>query len=113
MSIMKIRNTARTVQASVQYVRGHWIVVIRNAGQSHWTPVLDHSKQVPEHDIFGEVVRNRPAVMTFEDMKEAETWIKNAIPTAADAEKAIPLKGTIRFSAFSAENDLQEALQSA
>lgn len=104
---------AKTTECCSLYSRGHWVVMIRNTGNSNWNPVLDHSKLITDQNAFGEVVRTRPAVMTFETKTEADNWIKNSVPEAAKTmNQTAPARGSANFSS-NEHSDLPDSLRTA
>lgn len=111
---MKGAKKAKNVECCAEYVKGHWVVLVRNAGHKNWVPVLDHSKQITDHDAFGEVIHTRPAIMTFETKAEADEYVKVAIPeAAAQKTQRAPSKEPVNFSMPSGSRDLSESLRAA
>jgi hypothetical protein len=72
--------TSKSVQVAVEYYAPHWIVVIRNPGQKHWSALRSKTKNIVVQDEFGFEVSRRPAINSFASMGEADTWIKENMP---------------------------------
>ena len=91
---------AKKVECTAEYIHGHWIVLIRNAGHTDWVPVQDHTRLITDYDVFGDTIRVRAAIMTFETKNEADEYIKNSIPDSADSKNVRdPSRDSVRFSA--------------
>ncbi|QBQ74555.1 hypothetical protein BcepSauron_175 [Burkholderia phage BcepSauron] len=74
---------AQVIEAAVQYSAPHWIVMIRNPGQKEWIPLLDTDKKAESQNEFGEVVKSRHAIRTFNNAIEAQNWIASNMPGAS------------------------------
>jgi hypothetical protein len=96
----------KTVEACAEYVKGHWVVLVRNAGHKNWVPVLDHQKQISDHDAFGEVIHTRASIMTFGTKAQADDYIRVSIPEAAEHRaQRRPSKELVNFSIPSGSRD--------
>ena len=71
---------AEVVQAAVEYCAPHWIVVIRNPGETKWTPLRSLTKKVRVQDEFGNEKSSRPAIESFPSKSEADEWVQSHMP---------------------------------
>jgi hypothetical protein len=71
---------AKTLECAVEYYAPHWIVLVRNAGQSTWMAVRDPDKKITVQDEFGDTVRERPAIRVFATPKLASDWVADNLP---------------------------------
>jgi hypothetical protein len=114
-AILNRSKTAQSVECCAEYVNGHWIVLIRNAGHEKFVPVLDHSRQLTDYDAFGAAIRTRPAVMTFESKQEADGYIKDNVGLEAASNPAtrVPSREPVHLTLGANQSSLPEHLSAA
>jgi hypothetical protein len=112
---LKRAKKAESVECCSEYVNGHWIVLIRNAGHEKWIPVLDHSRILTDYDAFGDAIRTRPAVMTFESKQEADGYIKDnvGLEAATNQTKRVPARDPVHLAIGTNHSGLPEHLSAA
>jgi len=72
----------------VEYTQGHWAIQIQNPGQTGWAYVLDTARKIPQYNIFGEKMGERPAVRAFESHDLAVAWVEQSIPDATFTKRS-------------------------
>jgi len=70
---------SKTLAVTIEYRAPHWMVLIRNPGQTKWEAVRSSAKKVRVQDEFGLEVKSYPAIEAFTSMEAAETWITDNV----------------------------------
>jgi hypothetical protein len=78
---------AKKLEVAVEYFKSHWVVLIRNAGQAEWRALRDPQKKIVEQDEFGDPVRTRPAIQSFESYDAADEWVSQNLSAAKRVDK--------------------------
>lgn len=77
------KKEAGKIQHAIEYVAPHWVVLLRNPGQKHWTALRSTTKMIRVPNEFNDIVESRPAIETFPSMKAASDWVTEHLPGSA------------------------------
>lgn len=82
------KNKKTTIECAVEYSAPHWIVVIRNPGDTAWSPLRSLEKKVEIQDEFGTVKATRPAIQSFPSKTAADDWVRENMPGVSEVPRS-------------------------
>lgn len=82
------RSRSTRLKVAIEYHAPYFVVLLKNPGQNGWIYVESKTCKIHVQNMFGDVVRYKPAVEKFESYQDAERYVAQNMPHAQVTKRA-------------------------
>jgi hypothetical protein len=82
------RKGSTQLKVAIEYHAPYFVVLVKNPGQNGWVYVESKTHKIHIQNMFGDVVKTKPAVEKFQSYVEADTYVQQNMPHSVLTKRA-------------------------